>query len=220
MEKHIDEELGIMKDLVMQMWNLVGRQLDKAEESLLTCNKELASEVVLTEKVCNNMDNKISLACENFIALNNPVAIDLRLALAILRINSNLERIGDFAEGISRFVIKDMTDKLDENDLKQLKLKEMFNNVNYMCDINKKAFLEEETNDLGKVFERDDAVDDINLKSKSVVANMIRTNLNKAEEYLCLYSVIKKVERIGDRCNNIAEEIIFYLDANVVKHNR
>lgn len=220
MEKHIDEELGIMKDLVMQMWNLVGRQLDKAEESLLTCNKELASEVVLTEKVCNNMDNKISLACENFIALNNPVAIDLRLALAILRINSNLERIGDFAEGISRFVIKDMTDKLDENDLKQLKLKEMFNNVNYMCDINKKAFLEEETNDLGKVFERDDAVDDINLKSKSVVANMIRTNPNKAEEYLCLYSVIKKVERIGDRCNNIAEEIIFYLDANVVKHNR
>ncbi|MCH3923804.1 MAG: phosphate signaling complex protein PhoU [Bacteroidales bacterium] len=220
MEKHIDEELGIMKDLVMQMWNLVGRQLDKAEESLLTCNKELANEVVLTEKVCNNMDNKISLACENFIALNNPVAIDLRLALAILRINSNLERIGDFAEGISRFVIKDMTDKLDENDLKQLKLKEMFNNVNYMCDINKKAFLEEETNDLGKVFERDDAVDDINLKSKSVVANMIRTNPNKAEEYLCLYSVIKKVERIGDRCNNIAEEIIFYLDANVVKHTR
>jgi phosphate transport system protein len=119
MEKHIDEELSIMKDMVMQMWNLVGRQLDKAEKSLMENDKELANDVLLSEKLCNQMDNKIALSCENFIALNNPVAIDLRLALAILRINSNLERIGDFAEGIARFVIKDMSETLSEEDKKK-----------------------------------------------------------------------------------------------------
>lgn len=218
MEKHIDEELSIMKDMVMQMWNLVGRQLDKAEKSLMENDKELANDVLLSEKLCNQMDNKIALSCENFIALNNPVAIDLRLALAILRINSNLERIGDFAEGIARFVIKDMSEALSEEDKKKIQIQEMFNNVNYMCELDKEGFLESKTDNLSKVFEKDNEVDKIDITSKKVIADMIRKTPTKAEEYLMLHSVIKKIERIGDRCNNIAEEIIFYLDAEVVKH--
>src|SRR5260221_153274 len=101
----IETELQLLKTEAVNMWTLVNSQLSKARQAFLNFDKDLAREVVLKEKRVNGSELKIDRDCENIFALFCPVAIDLRFLLAVLKINSNLERIGDIAEGIAKYVI-------------------------------------------------------------------------------------------------------------------
>lgn len=108
MVKFIESELILLKKEIDEMWTLVYNQLDRAGEAVLTLDKELAQQVMVRERRVNAFELKIDSDVEDIIALYNPVAIDLRFVLAMLKINTNLERLGDFAEGIARlyFVAK------------------------------------------------------------------------------------------------------------------
>src|SRR5436189_1086180 len=101
---HLDIEITRLKQEAVDMFELVITQLSKARAALLNYDKELAREVTFNEKRVNALELKIDKDCENIFALMNPVAIDLRFVLAVLKINSNLERIGDIADGIARYV--------------------------------------------------------------------------------------------------------------------
>src|SRR6266487_6194075 len=102
----LEIELQHLNKEVVNMWNLVQSQLVKSMSSLLNFDKDLAREVVLLEKRVNGSELKIDRDCENIFALFNPLAVDLRFVLAVLKINSNLERIGDIADGIARYVVE------------------------------------------------------------------------------------------------------------------
>ena len=102
MVKFIESELILLKKEIDEMWTLVYNQLDRAGEAVLTLDKELAQQVMVRERRVNAFELKIDSDVEDIIALYNPVAIDLRFVLAMLKINTNLERLGDFAEGIAR----------------------------------------------------------------------------------------------------------------------
>src|SRR6202050_5936014 len=101
----IETELQLLKTEAVNMWTLVNSQLNKARLAFINFDKDLAREVVLKEKRVNGSELKIDRDCENIFALFCPVAIDLRFLLAVLKINSNLERIGDIAEGIAQYII-------------------------------------------------------------------------------------------------------------------
>ncbi|MGN6532803.1 MAG: phosphate signaling complex PhoU family protein, partial [Ginsengibacter sp.] len=101
----LDNELQQLKSEVIHMWQMVLSQLEKTEQALANMDKDLAREVVLTEKRVNAYELKIDSDCEDIIALFAPVAINLRFLLAVLKINTNLERTGDIAEGISKLVV-------------------------------------------------------------------------------------------------------------------
>lgn len=216
---HIDNELLKLKQSLQEMWLLVDKQITKAQVAFMEYDKSVAREILSREKMVNALELKIDSECENFIARNNPVAIDLRLALAYIKINNNLERIGDFAEGIAEFVLYQMTEKLPEDFAQRLRIEEMFNEVAEMFTLAKESLHEENSAKAEKVFGLDNLVDEINGESNAVIAEEIKKNPSKVEEYLYLNSVIRKLERMGDRCNNIAEEIVFYLDAKILKHN-
>src|ERR1700679_1484640 len=102
----LETELQLLKTEAVNMWTLVNSQLSKARQAFLTFDKDLAREVVLKEKRVNGSELKIARAGENISGLFCPVAIDLRFLLAVLKINSNLERIGDIAEGIAKYIIR------------------------------------------------------------------------------------------------------------------
>ena len=106
MVKFIESELILLKKEIDEMWTLVYNQLDRAGEAVLTLDKELAQQVMVRERRVNAFELKIDSDVEDIIALYNPVAIDLRFVLAMLKINTNLERLGDFAVGIARFVLR------------------------------------------------------------------------------------------------------------------
>lgn len=111
MMKHTEREMLALREEVNQMWKLVISQLEKAKQSFLNGDVELAREIVSREKRVNAFELKIDSDCENYIALYSPVAVDLRLILSLIKISSTLERIGDFCDGIARYVIDDDCNK-------------------------------------------------------------------------------------------------------------
>ena len=213
----LDNEIQQLKSELISMWEMVLSQLRKAEESLSKKDKDLAREVVLTEKRVNAFELKIDSDCEDILALFSPVAVDLRFILAVLKINMNLERTGDIAEGIAKFVIK-LPEDFDVQLLEITRVIEMFKQGNEMIAEVMDAFEKEDTLLARKVFKKDDLLDEINKNAATAIAEYISKNPGKIESALYILSSIRKLERVGDQAKNMAEEIIFYSEAKVLKH--
>ena len=210
MVKFIESELVLLKKEIDEMWTLVYNQLDRAGEAVLTLDKELAQQVIVRERRVNAFELKIDSDVEDVIALYNPVAIDLRFVLAMLKINTNLERLGDFAEGIARFVVKSEEPVLDE---------EMQKQVLSMLEVAKRALNEESLELATSVFAKDNLLDEINAEATAVLAEYIKEHPESTLSCLNLVGVFRKLERSGDHITNIAEEIVFFIDAKVLKHS-
>lgn len=219
MVKFIESELVLLKKEIDEMWTLVYNQLDRAGEAVLTLDRELAQQVLVRERRVNALELKIDSDVEDIIALYNPVAIDLRFVLAMLKINTNLERLGDFAEGVARFAINCKEPALDAELIKNLRLEEMIKQVLSMLEQAKKALKEESLEQATAVFAKDNLVDEINAAAASVLATYIEQHPGSAHSCLDLVSVFRKLERSGDHITNIAEEIVFFIDAKVLKHS-
>src|SRR5687768_10434801 len=212
---HLDTELQLLKGEIISVWNLVIAQLNKTQDSLVRFDKDLAREVVLNEKRVNAYELKIDRDCENIFALFNPVAIDLRFVLAVLKINNNLERTGDIAEGIAQYLVH-ANKPFDKLLVEQTEIINMYDESIGMLEDVLSSFQTEDTSLARKTFVRDEKLDRINMQANLVVANYVRKFPDNAEESLYILSAIRKLERIGDQCKNIAEEIIFYSEAKVM----
>lgn len=213
-----ETEIAAIKNEVINMWRLVRSQLMKAYEALITNNKDLAHEVMAMEKRVNALELKIDRDCENIFALHCPVAIDLRFLLAVLKINNNLERIGDIADGIARY-IADMPEEFNADTLKEIGLLKMYDEAISIFADSETAFEFENTLLARTIFSRDEEVlDRINRMAEGKITDYIRNHPGKIHEALYIFSIIHKLERVGDQCKNIAEEIIFYFEAKVLKH--
>src|SRR5436190_23437072 len=101
-----ESELNQLRESITEMMQLVKHQLEKSKEAFLNMDNDLAREVVFNEAQINAMELNIDEQCENIFALFNPVATDLRFVIAVMKINSDLERIGDYSEGIASYVPK------------------------------------------------------------------------------------------------------------------
>ncbi|HEY5370125.1 MAG TPA: phosphate signaling complex protein PhoU [Hanamia sp.] len=210
-------EIKDVKSEVINMWQLVLSQLTKAKEAMLAFDKDLAREVMAREKRVNALELKIDRDCENIFALYCPVAIDLRFLLAVLKINTNLERIGDIADGIARYIANSPV-KFNKDFLASSRLIEMYNGSISILSDTQASFEFENTILARTIFSRDDVLDTINKKADDNISKYIHEDLNNINEALDILSIIRKLERVGDQSKNIAEEIIFYVEAKVLKH--
>lgn len=199
------------------MWQMVISQLQKTREALINFDDDLAREVVATEKRVNSLELKIDRDCENIFALFNPVAVDLRTVLAILKINNNLERSGDIAEGIAKYIIFAEV-PFDKELLDSTEILRMYEESIGILEDSLNAFETEDTRLARSIFKRDELVDEINNNATAIVAKYLEAHPDKIELGLYIISMIRKLERIGDHCKNIAEEIIFNIEAKVLKH--
>jgi phosphate transport system protein len=151
--------------------------------------------------------------------LYNPVASDLRLTLATLKINTNLERIADFAKGIAKYVAKSPREKISPDLLRVTSLIDLMENVYTMLSDARKALEMENARKAISVFAKDDFLDDMHKQSNDIISAYIRSHPDEIDESLNVHSMIRKIERMGDHTSNIAEEIVFYLEAKVLKHS-
>ncbi len=216
--RHLEQELNTLRQDILDMWRLVISQVSKSGEAILSFDKDLAMQVSMREKRVDAYELKIDSFCENIIALHQPVAVDLRFVLAILKINSNLERIADFAYGISRLLIHYPTLTMDGELIQKTNLREMIEAVKTMLTQGLDALESENSSIAAAIFSEDNQVDNINQEAAKIIAAYIEQNPDRAYECLQFISVFRKMERIGDHCSNIAEEIFFYLDAKILKH--
>ncbi|HEV3414328.1 MAG TPA: phosphate signaling complex protein PhoU [Puia sp.] len=213
----IETELQLLKTEAINMWSLVNSQLNKARLAFINFDKDLAREVVLKEKRVNGSELKIDRDCENIFALFCPVAIDLRFLLAVLKINTNLERIGDIAEGIAKYVI-DAEAPFSQPLLDTSRILPMYEESVRMLEDTQEAFEKEDTILARSVFKKDEFLDDVNRQSHKVLEKHLKDHPEDTAQALWILSTIRKLERVGDQSKNIAEEIIFYLEAKVLKH--
>lgn len=213
----LENEIIELKKELVNMWILVQSQLNKAKEAMVQFDKDLAREVLIKEKRVNSFELKIDRDCENIFALHCPVAVDLRFLLAALKINTNLERIGDIAAGIALYVVESSVN-FDVQTLEKTSLIRMYDEaVNILMDT-RTAFEKEDTVLARSIFKRDDVLDLINDSAPNTIAEVIKADINSLPEALYILSVIRKLERVGDQSKNIAEEIIFYVEAKILKH--
>lgn len=217
--KIIEQEIQQLKVCISDMWTLVYKQLYNAGEALLTNDRELAHKVICHERRVNAYELKIDSDCEDIIALYAPVAIDLRFVLAMYKINTNLERLGDFAEGIARFVLNlPDNEPIDPELIKETRVEEMLKAILEMFALTKDAFEKEDSEIASGVFMKDNLIDEINHDAIEIIAKYVEQNPKMALQALYLSGVIRKMERFGDHCTNIAEELVFFLEAKVLKH--
>lgn len=219
MIKRNEEDLDALKEEVSQMWRLVISQVEKSRQALTANDVELAREVISREKRVDAFELKIDCDCENYIAIYSPVAIDLRLVLSLLKISTTLERIADFAENIARHVIEQDIVGAPSKLIEELQIEEMFDTISSMLTDSFVSLETENSKVAGKILSEDDKLDQIYAEAAAIIERHLKADSNIIGQGLVLMLLMKKLERIGDHCSNIVEEIVFYLDAKVLKHS-
>lgn len=213
----LEDELKELRKSLTDIANLVGNQLKKSITALLEDDIDLANEVIYHEKRVNALELKIDQDCEYILTLLNPVAQDMRLVISTLKINADMERIGDYAEGIAELVIIG-NKNFDKSLIEEIRLNEMSQTVLQMLDDIIKAYCEVDTRIARSVFVRDHELNEINRNASGIAEQFVRHNLDKIQHAFLTISIIRKLERVGDHITNIAEEIIFFKEAEVLRH--
>jgi len=154
---------------------------------------------------------------EHMLSLLTPVAVDLRFVLAVLKINSNLERIGDIAEGIAKYILT--ADKpFNPELLNKTETLTMYDEAINMLEDTLSAFENEDMSLARSIFQKDEFLDRINMNATRATCEYVEAHPGDAYPALINLSVIRRLERVGDQSKNIAEETIFYVEAKVLKH--
>lgn len=216
---HLDSELAQIKQQVIEMMDLVKSQLAKGKDAVLTFDKDLVHEINANENRVNAMELNIDRDVENALALYSPVAVDLRFVMASFKISADLERVGDNAVGIAKY-IHNVDQQLSQQHLDKIRFTEMYENALTILDDVFEAFEKEDTKLARKVFIKDAILNEINSNAAPIAVELIKENPEKTQNYIYLLSIIRKLERVGDLAKNIAEELIFFSEAKVLKHRK
>jgi len=213
----LQEELDHLRESLSSMAMLVTQQLQKSINALLDEDVDLANEVVFNEKRVNALELRIDEDCEQIFTLLNPMANDMRFVISTLKINTDMERIGDYAEGIAKLILLGKG-SFDKKLIEDLGLKKMVDSAIEMMELVNKAYVEDDAKTARSVFSKDNVLDEINQQASLIGEKYIRENQDLIQQTLTLISIIRKLERVGDHITNIAEEVIFSKEAKVLKH--
>jgi phosphate transport system protein len=216
---HLETELKQLKNDLLEMWSIVISQIEKSKAAIEHHDLDLVKEVKANEKLVDAFELKIDMDCENLIALENPVAVDLRFVLSVLKINYNIERIGDYANYIAN-TIKKANTPFERELLEAARVLEMFDTAHLMLIEAYESFEQEDNKRILNIFDMDEKLDEINKASISVLADYIAKKPEDGRHLLEIFSIIRKLERVGDHLENIAEEMIFFLEAKIIKHKK
>jgi phosphate transport system protein len=214
------KELKALKSNHIEMWNIVQSQVEKSFIALRTGDKLKAHEVITVEPFVNTHELMLDRESADFITLFSPVAVDVRFILSLMKITNNLERIADFAENIAICVKDKFKEPIPTKLFEDLQLEKMMQTTSKMLAMTRDSLIEENTAKCNEVLEMDNILDEINAKSFHVLSSFIKENNEKTEFALYLYTVIKRIERMGDRTSNIVEDIIFFIEARDVRHGK
>jgi phosphate transport system protein len=216
---HLDEQIRILKDDLAKMWTLVNSQMEKARLALLNFDKTLALDVSANEKRVDAFELKMDLDSETLFLLQNPFGTDARFIIAVLKINYNLERIGDYANGIAR-TVKACDHKYSDEVIDNLHVMELFFIAQDMLSKGLLAFENDDKTLALNLFRKDKQLDKMYLFTEKAAVDLGRKNPEILQDVIDVLSISRRLERAGDHLKNIAEEFIFYLDAEILKHSK
>jgi len=217
MERHFDTELADLKSNILAMGDLVEEAIIDSVEALKQLSRSRAQEVIDSDRFIDEQELKIDEECLDLLALRQPMAVDLRFITMAMKISTDLERMADLAVDISQRVLE-LTDKpllkplVDIPKLTLLAQEMTRNSISSF--INKDAELAR------SVILNDIKADNLrDLVQQELLNDYISKNKSTIPRAIPLFLVARHLERICDHATNIAEDVIYWLEARVVKHH-
>ncbi len=213
--EQFNKDLEDVRNKVLAMGGLVEQQLEQAIEALLSCNVELAEQVISQDRQIDALETAIDLECTQILALRQPAAFDLRLLLAVIKIIHELERIGDKAKRIA-----DMAIKLDcvVNNMPRHEMDHMIDLVKSMLDHALDAFARMTVEDVPEITGRDEKVDrEYDNIVRLLITHMMEDPRNITRS-LDILTTVRALERIGDHSRYICEHLVFMIKGENVRH--
>lgn len=209
MRTKFDEQLHMLNQEMMHMGSMIEERIQKAIEALIGQNSALAKEIMDGDSEVDREQKKIENICFNLLMQQQPVARDLRVISAAMKMVTDMERIGDHAADISEMTVM-MSDTPYVADLEDIK--KMASETVLMLIRSIEAYVEKDMLKAQCVIDHDDIVDDLFHKNKQDLIELIQKNPAVSEQAADMLMVAKYFERIGDHATNLAENIIFALD--------
>jgi phosphate transport system protein len=211
---HFDEELETLKLDLIKMGDLVIKNIHDSLKTFIDMNSEMAEKLVKKDEEVNQSEYKIERECMSIILREQPVARDLRLITSVLKMITDLERIGDHAVDIAKLTI--FMEKTEE----PFFVSEIYHMVEVSEDMIKLAlesFVNQDLDIAQSVVKKDDLVDKDFYTIRQLVAEAIRNHNIEADYAIYLMMVAKYLERIGDHAVNLAEWVIFSITGEHIK---
>ena len=209
MRSKFDEQLNMLNQEMMHMGSMIEDRIQKAIEALIDQNTGLAQEIMESDNEVDREQKILENICFNLLMQQQPVARDLRVISAAMKMVTDMERIGDHAADISEITIMmaqtSYAQQLDD-------IKKMATETVFMLIRSVEAYVEKDMGKAKAVIGHDDIVDELFDKNKSEIIDMIHKDPSNGEQAADLLMVAKYFERIGDHATNIAEWVIFALD--------
>jgi phosphate transport system protein len=213
--RHYQEELERLKERLLSMGGFAEERLRAAIQAVVSRDPELADEVIEGDEPLNQLHKEIDDRCFKLLALRQPMAVDLRSILAAVKINSDLERVGDLAvnigEAVRRYLlhppVKELIDIPRMADIAQNMLRDALD-----------AYVRLDLDLAQAVLEQDDTLDSLKNQVFRELLTYMLQNTATVEPSLDLILMSRHLERIGDHATNIAEDVIFMVSARDVRH--
>lgn len=215
MERPFDIQIEKLKTKIIKMCSIVDEQVGLAINSLLNNENSLADSVIEMEEKVDKFDVKIERICQKLFALNQPVAMDLRLIMSALKINSNLERMGDLAVNIARNA-KDLKNLPDF--MQRLHFEEIGRIAREMIKKSFDSFINNDAELAKSVIAIDNQLDEIVKINSKTLIEIMKEKSENVENAVIIYSALQEIERLGDHAVNISEEVYFIIKAQSLKH--
>jgi phosphate transport system protein len=215
MSKHLQRDLEHLKREILTMGAMVWDAINSSITALVERRRDLAEQVLEADDAIDEREVEIEEECLKLLALHQPVATDLRFIISILKVNNDLERMGDLAINIAeRAAFLASNDPVGPPD----NLAKMTDQVRRMVDLCLDSLVERDTAMARQVLAMDDEVDELNRQNFVALQNIMRERPETIERAVHFISASRHLERIADLATNIAEDVVFMVDGELIRH--
>ncbi len=213
--KHLDKDLLRLENRIAELGELIIESTNRCIRCIETFDKTLTAEIVDNESIINEMEVDIEEDCLKILALHQPVAFDLRFIIVVLKVNNDLERMGDQALNIAERINF-------LSDLDRLVLDLDFNTMGAICrnmvEKSLEALKQRDVERAQEVVDMDDEVDALHSRNYRVLQKAMEVDPKIVTTAISYLTISNNIERLADLATNIAEEIIFMEGGQVVRH--
>jgi len=214
---HFQRELKKIKRMILSLGALVEDRVRESRRAIDDFDAAVAEKIIKSDFEIDEMEVEIEEECLKIIALHQPVAVDLRFLVAVIKINNDLERIGDQVVNIAQRI--QTIAKKQRSDF-HFDYSEMAEKAEIMLKMSLDALVNFDTDAAFKVLTLDDEVDAIKNEAYHKIRDAIRQNPEDVEYLINLLLISRHLERLGDHATNIAEEVAYMIEGEIVRHGQ
>jgi len=217
MTRHLQRELDRLKKKILSLGAMVEERVRMARQAIETRDGQLAQRILDMDHEIDEAEIEIEEECLKILALHQPVAVDLRFLSAVIKINNDLERIGDEAVNIAeRVLIISKREKLEIS----FDYSFMAEKTESMLKKSLDSVVNMDLDGAVHVCISDDEVDDLQDEAYDVIKQAIKDNPDRVSYLINLLLISRHLERIADHATNIAEEVVYMIEGEIVRHGR